>query len=226
MRSQRFCCCCSDLSGILNLIIALWGFLAPRFSVTSLLLPASSDTLLGNIQMHGSGFRAGMDHRCISKVLIVKLWSAEWSFVIIDWCNEEIRLHSVICVVSVVLLRLPALCCFFQNTHLFSRAMIKKKRRRKKITLCTSWTSVACLFFSPPGTLLPLFGCCFPYSNFISFGGHERNQILGCTVGGKQDGEGCSVLKCLAPYRHFSGYLLPPSGVIGVEKWKKQKTKW
>ena len=106
--------------------------LAPRFSVTSLLLPASSDTLLGNIQMHGSGFRAGMDHRCISKVLIVKLWSAEWSFVIIEWCNECIRLNSVIYVVSVVLLTLPALCCFFQNNHIFSRAMIKKKKEEEE----------------------------------------------------------------------------------------------
>ena len=83
---------------------------------------------------------------------------------------------------------------------------------------------MACLFFSPPGTLLPLFRCFFPYSNFISFGGHERNQILGCTVGGKQDGEGCSVSKRLAPSRHFGGYLLPPSGVIEMRKEKKKNT--
>lgn len=57
----------------------------------------------------------------------------------------------------------------------------------------------------------------------MSHDGQKRNQKLGCTVEGKQDGEWCPV-QCFAPSWACGCCMLPPSGLTGTErypeKWK------
>lgn len=177
--------CDSKFDYLLLRFLALW------LCVTSPFLPASSDTLYAKWKCSFKDsvrewFR-GLKYCCLLNVN-----QSNGHFVLLTTTTQEdlTQLKSV------------------PEMHLFPAAFSEPPmhfqgfRKNKSHSVFPRFPATIArlfyfegFFFSPQSTSFP-FLLSISLFHFLWWAREKKNQILGCTVEGKQDGEWCSVVKC------------------------------